>query len=253
MRALFRPSSSTANSSRAGAARLRAYAHARRLPAAHCLIPLTVLSMAADARRRADRRPMPPRPWRSLRNLNRVVRRRARARRGSHCPSALSLLIAASVAQLREICSARWRRCSAASSTPAARSSPTTRSAPWPRASTRWCRACAARGDPRDLRPLRVSPEVRDEILSGQISVAGTQREVTILFADLRDFTPWVERTAPAEVVASLNAYFGEMDAAIRAHAASCCSSSATRSRPSSARRWNRPATPTPPWPRHAR
>ena len=63
-----------------------------------------------------------------------------------------------------------------------------------------------------------VSPEVRDEILAGRISGAGALREVTILFADLRDFTPWVEASPPAEVVADLNAYFGEMDAAIRAH-----------------------------------
>jgi adenylate cyclase len=63
-----------------------------------------------------------------------------------------------------------------------------------------------------------VSPEVRDEILAGRASLAGGLREVTILFADLRDFTPWVESTPAAEVVASLNAYFGEMDAAIRAH-----------------------------------
>lgn len=63
-----------------------------------------------------------------------------------------------------------------------------------------------------------VSPEVRDEILAGRVSGAGTQREVTILFADLRDFTPWVEASPAAEVVADLNAYFTEMDAAIRAH-----------------------------------
>jgi len=63
-----------------------------------------------------------------------------------------------------------------------------------------------------------VSPEVRDEILAGRVSGAGVQREVTILFADLRDFTPWVEATPPAEVVADLNAYFTEMDFAIRAH-----------------------------------
>jgi adenylate cyclase len=63
-----------------------------------------------------------------------------------------------------------------------------------------------------------VSPEVRDEILAGRVSGAGTQREVTILFADLRDFTPWVEASPPAEVVADLNAYFSEMDTAIRAH-----------------------------------
>jgi class 3 adenylate cyclase len=63
-----------------------------------------------------------------------------------------------------------------------------------------------------------VSPEVRDEILAGRVSAAGAQREVTILFADLRNFTPWVEASPPAEVVTDLNAYFTEMDAAIRAH-----------------------------------
>jgi adenylate cyclase len=63
-----------------------------------------------------------------------------------------------------------------------------------------------------------VSPEVRDEILAGRVNGAGVQCEVTILFADLRDFTPWVEASPPAEVVADLNAYFTEMDLAIRAH-----------------------------------
>lgn len=61
-----------------------------------------------------------------------------------------------------------------------------------------------------------VSPEIRDEILAGRASLDGGLREVTILFADLRDFTPWVESRPAAEVVADLNAYFTEMDAAIR-------------------------------------
>jgi class 3 adenylate cyclase len=61
-----------------------------------------------------------------------------------------------------------------------------------------------------------VGPEVRDEILAGRADAAGVQHQVTILFADLRDFTPWVEATPAEEVVADLNAYFGEMDAAIR-------------------------------------
>jgi adenylate cyclase len=62
-----------------------------------------------------------------------------------------------------------------------------------------------------------VTPEVRDEILAGRVSVEGEQREVTVLFADLRDFTPWVESTEPRQVVRDLNAYFAEMEAAIRA------------------------------------
>ena len=63
-----------------------------------------------------------------------------------------------------------------------------------------------------------VSPEVRDAILAGRVSLEGEVHEVTILFADLRDFTPWVEATPPREVVRDLNAYFTEMDAAIRGH-----------------------------------
>jgi adenylate cyclase len=63
-----------------------------------------------------------------------------------------------------------------------------------------------------------VTPEIRDEILAGRIRGEGELTEATILFADLRDFTPWVEATAPRQVVRDLNEYFTEMDEAIRAH-----------------------------------
>jgi adenylate cyclase len=63
-----------------------------------------------------------------------------------------------------------------------------------------------------------VTREIRDEILAGRVGLEGEQREVTILFADLRDFTPWVEATEPREVVRDLNRYFGEMEAAVRRH-----------------------------------
>ena len=58
-----------------------------------------------------------------------------------------------------------------------------------------------------------VTPEIRDEILAGRVRGEGQLIEVTILFADLRDFTPWVEATEPREVVRDLNEYFTEMDA----------------------------------------
>jgi len=61
-----------------------------------------------------------------------------------------------------------------------------------------------------------VTREIRDEILAGRASFEGQLEEVTVLFADLRDFTPWVERTGPREVVHDLNEYFTEMEAAIR-------------------------------------
>ena len=70
----------------------------------------------------------------------------------------------------------------------------------------------------RDTFGKYVGPEVRDEILSGRAAPAGGQCEVSILFADLRDFSTWVESSPPEEVVTGLNAYFTEMDAAIRAH-----------------------------------
>jgi adenylate cyclase len=63
-----------------------------------------------------------------------------------------------------------------------------------------------------------VSREIRDEILAGRVSLEGQALEVTMLFADHRDFTPWVEATGPREVVRDLNAYFTEMDQAIREH-----------------------------------
>ncbi|EFK11737.1 adenylate and Guanylate cyclase catalytic domain protein [delta proteobacterium NaphS2] len=63
-----------------------------------------------------------------------------------------------------------------------------------------------------------VSREVRDEILSGRVPVDGEIKEVTVLFADLRDFTSLVERTPPKEVVKLINRYFEEMAKVIRDH-----------------------------------
>ena len=62
-----------------------------------------------------------------------------------------------------------------------------------------------------------VSKEVRDEVLSRKIPLDGEVREVTVLFADLRNFTPLVERTTPQQVVRIINRYFEEMEASIRA------------------------------------
>jgi len=63
-----------------------------------------------------------------------------------------------------------------------------------------------------------LSREVRDEILSGRIPLDGELKDVTVLFSDLRDFTPMVEATPPKEVVKIMNAYFKEMAEAIREH-----------------------------------
>lgn len=63
-----------------------------------------------------------------------------------------------------------------------------------------------------------VSRVVRDEILSGRVSLKGELKEVTVLFADLRDFTRLVEAIPPREVVTIINTYFQSMSEAIMSH-----------------------------------
>jgi len=63
-----------------------------------------------------------------------------------------------------------------------------------------------------------VSKAVRDEILGGRVTLSGELKEVTVLFADLRDFTRLVETTPPREVVTIINTYFKSMTEAINAH-----------------------------------
>jgi adenylate cyclase len=61
-----------------------------------------------------------------------------------------------------------------------------------------------------------VAQEVRDEVLSGRIPLDGEMKEVTILFADLRDFTPMTESHDPKLVIKIMNSYFKEMADAIQ-------------------------------------
>lgn len=65
---------------------------------------------------------------------------------------------------------------------------------------------------------IYVAQEVRDEVLAGRIPLDGEMKDVTVLFADLRDFTPLTESTPPKEVVRILNDYFTEMAPAIHRH-----------------------------------
>ena len=61
-----------------------------------------------------------------------------------------------------------------------------------------------------------VGETVRDEILKGEIPMDGELKQATILFADLRNFTPLVEKTPPSDMVKMLNAYLDEMTQCIR-------------------------------------
>ena len=70
----------------------------------------------------------------------------------------------------------------------------------------------------RDTFGKYVTPEIRDEILSGRIPLNGEIREATLLFSDLRDFTRYVEENNPEEVIRSMRTYFTAMQEAIHAH-----------------------------------
>lgn len=60
-----------------------------------------------------------------------------------------------------------------------------------------------------------LSEEIRDEVLSGRVSLDGELKEVTVMFADLRDFTPMTETNDPKLVIKVINEYFKEMTEAI--------------------------------------
>lgn len=63
-----------------------------------------------------------------------------------------------------------------------------------------------------------VAKEVRDEVLSGRIPLDGEQKDVTVLFADLQDFTPMINTLDPKRSVRVMNLYFEEMAQAITDH-----------------------------------
>jgi adenylate cyclase len=63
-----------------------------------------------------------------------------------------------------------------------------------------------------------VSREVLSQVLGDAHSLRGERREVSILFSDLRGFTPLCEAMPAEAVAAHLNEYFDAMTAAIFAH-----------------------------------
>ncbi|WCL49018.1 adenylate/guanylate cyclase domain-containing protein [Leptospira sp. GIMC2001] len=64
-----------------------------------------------------------------------------------------------------------------------------------------------------------VSEEVRDKILEeGSLAEEGEEKEVTVLFADLRNFTSLSEERSPKDTVSFLNDYFDTMVDVIHKH-----------------------------------
>jgi adenylate cyclase len=63
----------------------------------------------------------------------------------------------------------------------------------------------------RDVMNKVVSPEVAHELLEHGLALGGEVREVSVLFADIRDFSALAEGTPPTELLALLNASLGHM------------------------------------------
>jgi adenylate cyclase len=76
----------------------------------------------------------------------------------------------------------------------------------------------AERDRVRDLLDKNVSPEVAAQLMRDGAALGGEEREVTILFADLRGFTTFSETQAPRAVVTQLNRYLDRMSAEIERH-----------------------------------
>ncbi len=63
-----------------------------------------------------------------------------------------------------------------------------------------------------------VSPEVVEQLVQGEAQPTGELREVCVMFLDIRDFTSFAEKRSAADVVAYLNAIFGEAVEAVMEH-----------------------------------
>jgi adenylate cyclase len=70
----------------------------------------------------------------------------------------------------------------------------------------------------QDAFGLYMGNEIRDAILSGDISLEGEMKRATLLFCDLRNFTGMVESSHPRQIVQILNQYFTQMTRAITDH-----------------------------------
>jgi adenylate cyclase len=70
----------------------------------------------------------------------------------------------------------------------------------------------------RDLLGKVVSPEIAAQLLRSGVQLGGEEREVTMLFSDLRDFTSWSEKLAPTDVLVLLNRYLDRMSGIVEKH-----------------------------------
>ena len=76
----------------------------------------------------------------------------------------------------------------------------------------------AERDRVRDLLGKVVSPEIATQLLQSDLQLGGEEREVTILFCDLRDFTGMSEQMTATDVLTLLNRYLDRMSTIIERH-----------------------------------
>jgi adenylate cyclase len=81
----------------------------------------------------------------------------------------------------------------------------------------RMTQGLAERDRVRDLLGKVVDPAVAEELLSKDLELGGEEREVSILFSDIRGFTALSERHQPAQLLDLLNRYLTHMSGAIEA------------------------------------
>ncbi len=69
-----------------------------------------------------------------------------------------------------------------------------------------------------DIFGRNVSPQVRDYLLKGNVSLGGEKKDVTVMFCDIRGFTTLSENMESERIVKLLNAYFTGLEKCISAH-----------------------------------
>ncbi len=76
----------------------------------------------------------------------------------------------------------------------------------------------AERDKVRDLLGKVTSPAIAAELTRRQLVLGGEEKKVTVLFSDLRNFTPLSEALEPAELLEMLNVYLTAMSQIVDAH-----------------------------------
>jgi len=74
------------------------------------------------------------------------------------------------------------------------------------------------RDQARDLLGRVVAPQIAEELLAREIELGGEERQVTVLFADIRGFTSRAEREDPQRLVQILNLFLTALSTAIDRH-----------------------------------